>query len=1594
MNFFFPVRIGIAVCLLTLIYSFPGFAGITFDHHAVTTTGERPGVCLRFDSKIDLKRPVVPGDYVEIVPKGDYAVQTRDGAICITGLDWGQRYSVEVKQGLPSHNGQKAATLEENVSVTVEIPNAPEKVSFTGSGYVLMPSASAGAGTEDTILPLNSVNVDAVRLRFFRISDRNIISQINRGDFEQNLNGYSADYIGDEIGAEIWSGILDIENTLNEPVKTGIPLSEMIDLDEPGIFIITAEPNQSEEPRWNDRATRWIVISDLGLTSFTGVGGLTMFVSSLKNGQPVADVEVALMARNNRVLDSQQSDGAGRVDFDAGLLRGSGGNQPVAVMLYGKDGDFSVMRLDGPALDLADRDITGREAPGPLDGFLWSDRGIYRPGENIHLAGVLRDSEGHAVSGIPGLLSIYRPDGQEFRRLPVEPGPSGIFSSELDLEATVQTGAWQAMFHVDPDQKALATLDFLVEDFVPERLALDIEAPEVLRIGEVGTLDVSGRFLFGAPAANLALNADLTVMQDPTPFPDWSDYQFGLLTDEWFPERFELDAPVTDSEGLAKLAFEVPETGDTSHNLKAVIRTSLSEPGGRATTRQSTIQIRNDRPSIGLANPGRDGRVRSGGTVEVPLVALSGDGVRLTNYPLDWVLVREERHYDWYRRNGDWRYSVTTTSHDVESGRIIVENGTDTIAVAVDWGSYRLEVFDPSSGAASSVRFRAGWRAGAGLGNRPTDVLTTLDKDTYRAGDVARLYIDPPYEGTALITVLDDLVLQAFRISVPSQGANVEVPIQEEWAGPGVYVAVNLIRPPGPTNSNSPTVRFLPDRAIGTAWLALDRSDRELTVRIDAPDSIEPEQTVFIPVTVDGIKSGEKVQLTVAAVDEGIHSIVGDQVPDPYTHFFGKRAFSIDIHDLYHKVLDGRFDVLGTIRAGGDARARQGVGPTTKAYETVSLFSGIVETDSDGKALVPFDIPSFNGTLRLTAVAFSETRTGATSETFLVQSPLIAELSRPRFLAPGDVVDLTLELTNLKAPTGTYRANLSSSPELTVMNDGTGETHLDIGQQSSLPIQILAQKAGTAELSLNLSGPEGFSHNLELRLPVREGKPAETLSLSATLTPGDPLVLSDNIWQDLDPETLQISGFVSAGANLDLTRLLDGLDRYPYGCLEQTISRATPLLYVSDLSNYAGITQEVEQTNQRVQNAIWRLLDMQRPDGSFGLWSSAGRSEAWLTVYALDFLTRSRAAGFEVPTNKILRAVDWVQDRQINPSYQRDNNHVRTYAAYVMAREGFGKPGDIRYLQDSRIEELNALEAISLAAALYQAGEIERAARISVIDALPDRPYGRRDYGSRLRDGAMALTMMAESDVDQATINQLAKSLERQMDNRQWLSTQEMGWLTVAAKALLDRQDPVSLNLNGKVSTDNRRPVAFRPTTKDIENGYTLENLGTQPVFAKFSVTGIPQTPQTRVNHGYEISKTIFDMSGTEVAADQGFKQGERYIVYLEGQSQVKRDRQALLVDLLPAGFEIENARLRAGDSMEALSWLPDLSEAVHIEMRDDRFVAAIDLADQEEFTLAYIVQAVSRGEYTLPAPYIEDMFDPSRFGRGEVKRLSVEGKR
>ena len=1380
----------------------------------------------------------------------------------------------------------------------------------------------------------------------------------------------------------------------NVPTASTFPLAPLLPGLEPGVYLATAEAGAPGPDA--PKASQWFVVSDLGLTSFFGDDGLTVFARSLTSALPLAGVELHLLARNGKELAQLRTGTDGIARFKPAVTHQGGDTAAQALFAYGGTGEFSFLDLAAPGVDLSDRGAVGRTSPGPLDVFLATERAVYRPGETVSLTSLLRDNAARAVIGRSWLLTLVRPDGMVVDSRDVADAGAGGGTASFTLLPNCPPGAWSVTAHIGADGPVIGHTEFAVHELLPPRLEFEVTAPgAALSPGHGGSLGIAARSLFGAPAAHLPGELSMTVRVAETPFSSHAGYRFGLAQEKFAPVHTVLPGFTTGGDGRAEAELPELKAPDSSHPLEAVIRGTIFDIGGRAISRDLTLPIRHQPFLIGLHPRFEDDAVPEGATAAFDVITLAADGSPIDKADLSYELYEEESEFRWFETAGRWDYETVIHDHRLTGGTISVAKDKPAgIEEPLHAGRYRLEVFDSKSGVASSMRFAAGWWAAPGTANRPDKVDVSVmrawnqEGAQNQEGALARVHIRPPYDSQVVIAIADRSVRKIITRAIPAAGAFLDIPVSPDWSA-GVtiiataYAAVESARVTAPR------------RAIGVGWLPAVPQSRTLRVGIETPAATEPLRTLKVPVTVrnaDGalLPGGTSAFLTLSAVDEAVLQVVEQPAPDPVAYYLGQRRLGVELRDVYGRLLD-------PVRA--DTAAAHGAPPERKHFHpvpglperdapVVTLFSGVVQVGADGVAQVPLDIPDFDGRLRLLALAWTDTGIGRAEGTLAVQPRIRADLALPRFLAPGDRAAIDIALSGPTGAAGEYQVALSTEGGIEI-TDGRFTASVKKGRRVAVSRQLVATHPGPAALRVEISGPDGF--RMVRNRPIRIRPPDRPVwrHRAVPLEPNQTLAAPDGLFDGLRPDSLNAAITVGAQPLLDLPGLVMTVDQPLHGNLEIVASGILRLIAGGDLPVTLGF-ETPEVLRARVQAAVDRVVGQQHEDGGFSAWSLKEDDDPVLTPFIADTLERAGAAGYRVPEAATRRVRDWLK-RQIENGWAEDRDlPSRAYATYLLARAKGLDSGAVHYFHETFGAKLTApLARAEIAAAFALVGDPQHAEELFgqvAADMLAEsaaRPS--------LRDVAGTVALAAESAAlphDRlAALVDRAAALSAGPDL--WYGPGDLAWMALAARAVIAHAAPSD---DGVQITVGEETVAAPPLFKRFTPAAPADIRNTGPVAITqiLSGVGLPAEPPGATSQGFTLSRALFNLEGKPLKPD-AIRQNELIVVILEGHAAESSRQRVVIRDLLPAGLEAETVRFADSPQLGDLSWLGGLSLARHADYRHDRFLAVLDLEEgHPDFRVVYLARAVSQGDFAQPGATVEAAADPRRLARTAPARLLI----
>ena len=1533
----------------------------------VKTTAEEGSAGIR----ISLSTPVEAGaettSHVHITPKVPASLATDGADLVLSGpFEPGQDYVVTLDKGLTAADG---AVLDAPFTRTVRIPDLEPMVDFQDQGIFLSRNGYKN-------LAVKSVNTNAARLIIDRIYCNNLFPL-----FSMDYSAFDDDFGGGAINSNLGDRIVDERIPLpyknNTVVTTPVNLEKYIQNHTPGLYRVALTV-----PGKFQGFQRYVLITDIGIVAKHGLNDFLVWTASYSSLAPIAGAKVRILSYQNQELASGTTDQHGlfRAQISPQLMADK---RPYLVMVQ-KGADTSFLLYDRFQVDTTGLDVSGSVLPATgYTACIYGERDIYRPGETLQGIAVVRDTKLGVPPSMPITIRLSDPQGRKIGEKIAKTGPEGIVSLQQALPAQSLTGAYT--LELATGETVIGQHRFQVEEFVPDRISVTV-APGTAAAtpGKSLSFGIAGRYLFGAPAGNLPVETRARLVKAPFAPAGYAAYTFGD------PERSFEDREILeetgnlDEKGTAEVTASLPEDLSPPAALEAILTARVREGGGRGVTGVARVPVH-----VYPAYPGLKRLASEAATPGKPMtfncVLVTPDGKPASNATLAATLYRDTWQTVLRKGpDGSFKYESTRDAKTLETQTVEAAAGKGTFAFTPpSFGSYRVVLKDPTSGASSQVEFYAG---GSGYApwamENPGRLELKADKKDYASGETAKFQVRAPFAGKMLVTVEGSAVHDVLVMDLPGNTGDISLPIKPQYM-PGVYVTATLVRKAANVEPGNPS------RAFGAVPLFVDRASGKLPLTLTAPTTMRPGGKLTAELTTP---PGSVV--TLAAVDEGILQLVAQKTPDPFAFFYAKRQLQVETYDTFAMLLPEVPPLMGKALAGGGDGGEDlsaFVRTQSPAAKTVAFWSGPVTVGPSGKVQIAFAIPEFQGQIRLMASGISGRKFAAAEAATQVKSPLVLLPSFPRFLSFDDVALTTMTVRNDTGKDGLFRVQLTVSgpavvkrPEhiLSIPKDGT----------ASAVFPITAGKAeGMLDCAVSVSGVGETSRDT-FQIPVRSPLPARTSVQSGALETAS-ITLPELASTEFLPGTARRDISVGRFPMIRFTGNLKALLAYPYGCIEQTVSRAFPLLYFGELAKALDPAAfESVGPAAMVQSAIRRVTGMQLYNGGFAMWPGGSDPQPWMSLYAANFLVEANLAGFSVDKNVLQQALTYAGEtgRQAD-LHKADGLKLAAYALYVQAKAGRADIGAMDNLRDTLTKDLPP-DARGLLGAAYAAVGNTRSAEALASGPAPNGEPHKETGGnldSSLRDKALYLSALLDAAPSDPRLGSLAGDVGRLLEGEAYPSTQENAVALLALGKFYARQTAKAAfsgqlhGVSGLLADFSSEKILSLHDIGQLGDLRLTVSEGFTPGACYYSVRtrGIPSpaayTPQSA---GLEVIRHYLTRDGEPLP--ESVSQGALVVVKFAVRATAGPVANVVLENLLPAGLEVENPRLA---TTERLPWMEDDASAADatLDLRDDRVLLFTDLPDTRWHVSYALLRAVTPGVFTLPPAQAEAMYAPELRGSG-----------
>lgn len=1510
---------------------------------------------------------------VEVVPFVLFrASASADGLTLRGNFVEGTNYRITIVRHVKSIFGSSASyDLETNADFGAPAP----VVTFAETGAFYLGSG----GNRNIGLYLR--NTEAINVKVFRIYENNILHYLRKGkqwDWGEEDGTWYENYeypLDEDYGTLIYNKKVPVNALASNGAVRLLNLGESIfrkEGDASGLYVIRAE---SEKKPWI-RDVRLISFSDIGLLSMMNHDELLVQAFSISKAEPLEGVALSIISRNNQEIVKGQT-GAEGLWVVKNFSQKAGTFQP-AMITARTEKDFNCMVLSDNAVETSRFDAGGRFLPdGPYDAFTYGERNLYRPGDSVHFAVVVRDRQWKAPAALPLVLKVSDASGREFIVRQKKTGTNGEVALSFRVPPAAMTGSWKLLAS-SADGVLLNSMSFLVEEFQPDRMTVQLSSKKNrYTLSDKAEINIAAASLIGPPAANARYELEyrLTPLnQRPKGF---EKYNFSLTSGSLPPVQTATSEGTTASDGTATEKFGFPSLNGTGLWRGSVIGTVFDE-NDRPVIRETGFVLVTQKAFVGVDN--REYWISTGRPHPMRVTAVDADGKFLPDINLEIEIRRIAWETVIIKQNGQSHYQSQRHEIPMDSQQLLIRKNDQ------EWS------FIPYVSGEYIVRFRVAgtdlwveenlWAygsestTGSSFGvNREGEIILQADKDTYKPREKAGILLQTPFDGpVSVVIVQGNGSFSHQMVYAKNKAASVELPIGEEMK-PNVFVTATLIRKPD--NSDLPLTV-----AHGMINLNVIDDETRLPVTIQAADRSKSrtDQTVVVLT-----KPGATV--TLASVDEGILQLTNYPTPDPWNWFYGRRAFTASWYDLYARLFPELSAQFSSSGGDGSVDMSRRVNPFGNRQSKPAVWwSGLKKAGPDGKCTLKVPLPAFSGKVRLMAVAFNGGAMGSAEKFMVVADPVVITAGLPAFLSPGDKLLFPVNLMNTTANPVTTTIRVKTGGPLKVMEGGSGTLTLQPNVQNRVMVSLSAsEQLGEGSLTVTAAS-NGATYTETFTLSIRPAAGPVRESGSGILEGGKKIVVESQL--SVLPGSVSSQMWFTRNPLGEFAPLLNDLIRYPYGCIEQTTSAAFPQLYLLNFGDGDAAFVGPE-ASYNVKEAITKISSMQRWDGGFTYWSGGTDINWWGSAYAIHFLVEARKSGFDVSNQTLEKALDWLYQqttRYETESYgyfDNDNKVYRLvrarretiYSLYVLSLAGRPNLPALNYYKE-HTDLLTADSRVVLAAACQLAGDRSGFGQLMPGDKqmpVPVTTDGGSFYSAVSSVGWAMNALLTASPGDQSVAAYLDVLLTS-MRSARWMSTfdkaQAMCVLARVYSKLAGSSATADIvTATGKgFSFDGNDLLISR---KEQLFPATVSAKGTGKLYYSWVAEGIGTGEVESHDQILQVRRTLLDRNGNPLRGR--VKPGELVVVRITLKAELPVTINNIAVsDLLPACFEIENPRLAPGRDY---GWMTNRSEPDDIDVRHDR-INFFTSVDQQPKYFYYLARVIAAGEFTSGATSAEAMYN------------------
>lgn len=1557
--------------------------------------------------------------YVKVEPDVTFTVSKVENKLLLRGeFNPAKTYDISVLSGIRAIDG--TVSTEEKTE-TVAFDQKLPKLMFTNEGIIL-PSVN------DKKIYIRTLNVNKVNIVVRKVYANNMTQFLQNFNFTGN-GYYSNDYYYDSdedyyddygydtyidnfdnIGDKLYDVNFDIENEIDTWVQTAIDLTGILDTN--GIYQVFVKFDENgtsykfarrdngslswddyDYIRDNGRISKNILLTDIGILAQKNDDGIRVSVLDILDNRQIRGAKVYLMSRNNQILEEKTTDADGIVDF--------GHHKNSFYILVDNVTNRSILPIKN-ALNTNGFSVDGAYATNGIRGYIYTERGVYRPGDPIYVSIIARNKDDELEDNQPVKITVYDPTGVKMIENDViTTGKKGFYTYTFKTDTSSRTGIWKLEATIG-DQ--VFSKDISVETVVPNRIKVNLNIPEVVNYNEtISGWNINANYLFGEPAGNLQYGVNFEIREEPVSFEKYKEYAFKAPSSYGYSDSEFLEGTL-DKNGFADIVPDFSKVNFGSLNMLVDVAGRVTEDGGRNVLSKKYIKLKKYDTYIGVENTNT--YKRPGEPLNLKVICVTEDGETLVPGKTLKYRVYSNDHYWWWDYSS---YSDFIRSFKSDKNTTLIQESSFTSGdtpILLDYvipnAEYLyVEIEDEATGQITGVNIQSSEWVDPSVTKKVETLNVSSDKKKYSVGETAQVFYKGAKGAKSIITIekAGKILNQYFRDASDTDMIE-QIPITKEMA-PNAYVYVTLIQDYKTKENDRPL------RLYGIIPLNVEDEDTKIDLSIEAPEHIRPNEKFNVRIKNNKLK---QVDFTIAVVDEGLLDITAYKTPNPWTHFFQKLAAKLTLYDNYTQIIDRPYGAVHQIlKVGGDealfdemARRRRlkelGLEDADR-FTPVSMFKGVLTTDANGEASVDFEMPNYMGQVRIMVVATSGNSYGSAEKDMIVKAPLIVQPTLPRSMKIRDKLNIPVSVFALEEGIGnvevyyTFKGN-TKSQSLSLSKGDKKIVYFD---------EEIGNEIGNEKITIGVKS-NVYNYEETVGMAINSNNTPVEISENSELKGIQVVEYTQD--REYVKGTVDSVITISNRMMLGLDQRLKYLIRYPYGCVEQTTSAIFPQLFIDKLST----TQNYDKTKvvDNINAGISRLKLFQLSSGAFSYWPGESHRSDWATNYVGHFLICAKKNGYYMPDSMYDKWINYTA-RTVRGTNLRTDYDIswKSYALYLLALAGKQNVSEMNYMYENYYaNKMSDTSRMYLAAAYKLIGQNDIAMNIAskinttsikkAFDELyeRDRYYYSYSYGSLLREIAVYLdcyyTIYGKKD--QEAFDEILSA----MRTKKWYSTQTIAYslLSLSNIATENVADTIQgvINVDGVETAYVTSSIYKFPIKEDAKKIMIVPNTDAM-TYVNYYWEGVPiNSEEEDYSEGFSINRTFYNDDGKVIDASN-VKSGD--VFWLEvNVKPTKRNMDRLeniaINQILPSGWEIEN--LRVTDS-KTPKWVEEKSKGTTVsytDIRDDRVMWFFNYGGSGELSFFAKLNAVTKGEYDFPGTVLEAMYDESYRAYKKGNRVKV----